>query len=281
MKYSLCNELFGKMPILDSARIAAAEGFSGLEIAPYTVFGDFSPAAFRSGSRSLREAFAQTGLAFAGFHWLLLGPEGLHATTADAAVRRKTWDHVRRLLDASGELGGGVLIFGSPRQRSSTGGRTASEATATLTEELAAIGPYAAERASKILIEALSSDQSDVVNTLAEAERLVAAVNSPGVGGMFDFHNTGDETAAWDALIRAHRNLIAHVHVNEPDGSAPRRGGADFRPGFGALRETGYAGWISVEIFSEPPDPAATIRESMALFRSLEGASAPSAGLRI
>ncbi len=123
----------------------------------------------------------ETGLEFAGLHWLLAKPEGLHITTSDKTLRRKSWNHLRRLVDATAELGGGNLILGSPKQRCSGPGQSREQATSILRDELAAIAPYAAERQSVILLEALSSDQTDVVNRMAEAEAIVDSVGHPAL----------------------------------------------------------------------------------------------------
>lgn len=278
MKYAVCNELFGARPLREAAAIARSAGYIGLELAPFTVYGDFSETAIREGTALAKEALARNGLRFAGFHWLLLGPEGLHATSPDRAVRRRTWDHLRRLVGLAAEFGGGALILGSPKQRSSTGGSTSEDSVKRLAEELAAMASFAAAAASPILLEALPSTITDVVNTIAEARAIVDAIGSPGVGCMFDFHNTADEAASWEALIRRHGPALRHVHANEPDGGCPRRGGADFGPAFDALRDTGYSGWVSVEIFEEPADPAALLAEAMARLREMEREPAPDEG---
>ena len=116
---------------------------------------------------------------------------------------------------------------------------------------------------SRILLEALDSNQTDIVNTLAEARALVEAIGSPGIGEMFDFHNVGDETDPWDALIRAQGERIAHVHINEMDGRAPGTGTSDYGPAFEAFREIKYKGWISMEIFEKPADPGETVRQAL------------------
>ncbi len=271
MKYAVCNELFGGRPLAEAARIVRETGYEGIEFAPYTIFGDFSPSAIRVGRANVRSVLDGEGLSFAGFHWLLVKPEGLHITTPDAALRQRSWDHVRLLVDAAAELGGGPLVLGSPRQRSSTGGATPAMATATLAEELARIAPYVAAAGCVILPEALSRDQSDIVNTLAQARRIVEAVGSPGVSGMFDFHNTGDETESWSELVLANLPMIRHVHANEMDGGLPGSGASDFAPATAALIGADYRGWISMEIFSEPFEPAGGLARARQLFRTIEG----------
>jgi len=249
-----------------SMELLVKHGYQGVEIAPFTVFGDFSPLAVSSGLRVVKKALSDTGIRFAGLHWLFVKPEGLHVTSPDPDLRRRSWDHLRLLLDISGELGGGMLIFGSPKQRSSRGTSTA-EALNHYREGLAETADYAWERKSRVLVESLASRDTDIVNTLEEAARIVRSVDKPGLGSMFDFHNTVDETEAWDVLLDRHWDMIHHIHVNEMDGSHPGRGPSDFRPAFSLLHSRGFEGWVSLEIFSVPEDPEIVLRETMDFFR--------------
>ena len=263
MKYAVCNELFGDMSLRKAAATLRGAGYQGVEFAPYTVFGDFSPAMIRKGVDGIAEALAGEGLEFVGFHWLMVGPEPFHLTTSDESLRQRSLNHLRRLLDAAGELGGGVLILGSPKQRSTMAGSDRATALRKLSEGLALLGDHALSCKSRILMEALDSSQTDVVNTLAEAHALVEAIGSPGIGEMFDFHNVGDETDPWEALIRAQGERITHIHINEMDGRAPGTGTSDYGPAFEALREINYKGWISMEIFEKPADPGETVRQAL------------------
>jgi D-psicose/D-tagatose/L-ribulose 3-epimerase len=255
----------------EAASITRDHGFHGLELSPFTIFGDFSAGAIRHGIASAKRAFAQTGLEFAGLHWLLAKPEGLHITTPDKTLRRKSWNHLQRLVDATAELGGGNLILGSPKQRCSGPGQSREQAMSILRDELAAIAPYAAERQSVILLEALSSDQTDVVNRMAEAEAIVNSVGHPGVGGMLDFHNCADETSSFEALVAKHIHLIRHVHLNDADGNHPEPGDHSYLPAFAKLRELKYDRWVSLEIFTTPEDPATVLRETMEYLKDIDG----------
>ncbi len=270
VKYAVCNELFGTLPLREAADIARRHGFHGLELAPFTVFGDFSTGAIARGVADARRVFSDTGTAFAGLHWLLAKPEGLRITSADAALRRRSWDHLRRLVDAAAELGGGNLILGSPKQRSPEPGQTPEQATAILADELAAIAPWCAERRSPLLLEVLSCDQTNVVNRLDQAAAIVRRIDSPGVAGMIDFHNCADEIDAPETLIDRHYEMIRHVHLNAIDGSHPRPGDQAYRAAFATLRRRGYAGWVSLEIFTVPEDPSAVLGETRDYLKDIE-----------
>jgi sugar phosphate isomerase/epimerase len=270
MKYSVCNELFGGMALGDAARIIRAAGYTGIEFAPYTIFGDFSPGSIKAGIRAVREVLDGEGLSFVGFHWLLANPDGLHLASLDPAVRARTVEHLARLVEAAGELGGGVLVFGSPRQRGSLPGVGKDGAEAAFAEALREVAPRAEAAACAILVESLSPEQTDVVNSLAEAVHLADAVGSPAVSSMFDFHNVSSEAESWDTLLERHYGHIRHVHANETDGRAPGTGSSDYLPAFRTLLRHRYDGWVSVEIFETPPDPARILGGAMRLFESME-----------
>lgn len=270
MKYSVCNELFGTVPFDRACAILSGAGFQGVEIAPFTLFGDFSQGAIDRGVKEASAALKSEGLAFAGMHWLMTKPEGLHLASADEALRRRSTAHLARLLEAAGELGGGALVLGSPKQRKSLPGQDRTRTTELLGASLAELAALAAACKSEILIEQLSPDQTDVINTMAEAARLIDSVGQPSISGMFDFHNSVSETESWETLISKYYPYIKHVHANEIDGRAPGTGNSDYLPAFKTLISRGYDRWVSIEIFEIASDPETMLRASMKLFRDLE-----------
>jgi len=248
-RHATCNEAFDKWPFRDACRAIRKAGYTGIEIAPFTLAE--TPAEITAAQRKqYRDIIQEEDLTFVGLHWLMMSPKGLHLTGPDAALRQRSWDHVRDLIDLSADLGaGGVLVFGSPKQRSTVEGVTREEATRRFAEGFAALAPKACSRGVTLLVEALPSDQSDVVTTLEEAVAIVRQVNSPAVQTMFDVHNTLDETEPHDVLIDRNFHLIRHVHVQELDGRHCGAGDYDYKPIVRMLARRGYKGWISLEAF--------------------------------
>ena len=248
-RHSMCNEAFGQRPFAETVKAIRHAGYSGVEIAPFTLAE--SPVDISAGERrEYRAAMASEGLAFVGLHWLMVSPPGLHVTTPDDALRQRSWEHIRRLIDLCADLGpGGVMVFGSPQQRSTTGGLTREEATCHFVDGLASIAPHAESAGVTVLVEALPVAQSDVVQSLAEAAAIVRRIASPAIRTMFDVHNAIDERETHTALVDRYFDLIRHVHVNELDGRHCGTGGYDFRPLLEVLARRGYAGWISLEAF--------------------------------
>jgi sugar phosphate isomerase/epimerase len=94
----LCNEVVAELPFERQCALAAALGYDGIELAPFTLDSEaphLLPAARRAGAR---RAAADAGLPIASLHWLLVAPAGLSITDADPGVRA----HARRNGAAGG-----------------------------------------------------------------------------------------------------------------------------------------------------------------------------------
>jgi sugar phosphate isomerase/epimerase len=249
MRHAICNEMFQSWSFADTARFVRSIGYEGLEIAPFTLAE--TPAGISPRQRAEYAAILKSeGLAFVGLHWLMVSPKGLHVTTPDHALREKSWRHIRDLIDLCADLGPkGVMIFGSPVQRSTVDGSTVADATARYVEGLASVAPQAEQRGVTVLVEALPIEQSNVVNTLAEAASIVRQIGSPAIQTMFDTHNAVNETEPHAALVEQYFDVIRHVHVNEMDGRHPGMGDYDFKPVLTTLERLGYRGWVSLEAF--------------------------------
>jgi len=266
LRWAVCNEIFGGISFAAMAAAIRRAGYAGVEIAPFTLGEDPGSLPLEE-RREIRRILEMEGLGFAGLHWLLAAPAGLHLTAPDGPLRRRSWDYLRRLIDLCADLGGGVLVLGSPKQRSATGGATPEQARASLVEGLAEAAAYCAARGCCLLLEALSPDQTDVITALDEAAGIVRRIDHPGLATMFDTHNAAAEKEPHAALLEKHFDLIRHVHLNEMDGGAPGTGSYDFRPVLEVLERRDFAGWVSLEIFGKSEDPEGMIARSLRYLR--------------
>ena len=259
----MCNEAFGERPLADACRVLRKTGYTGIEIAPFTLAAD--PAGIAPAQRrEYRDIMQSEGLAFVGLHWLMVSPKGLQVTGPDEALRARSWAHVRNLVDLCADLGpDAVLVFGSPAQRGSTGGMTRAQATRNFIDGLAAIAPHAQERGVTVLVEALPVGQCDVVQTLEEAACIVREIGNPAIRTMFDVHNAIDEAEPHAALIDHYFDLIRHVHVNELDGRHCGAGDYDFKPVLDVLARRKFGGWVSLEVFDFTPGAERIAVESL------------------
>src|SRR5438876_12319867 len=141
--FAICNEIFENTPLAPTCRAIRKAGYTGIEIAPFTLAED--PAAIPAPARrEYRDTIESEGLRFVGLHWLMVSPKGLHVTTPDANLRARSWHHIRDLIDLCADLGpDGVMVFGSPYQRATTGGLSREQATRNYIDGLASVAPHA------------------------------------------------------------------------------------------------------------------------------------------
>jgi D-psicose/D-tagatose/L-ribulose 3-epimerase len=267
-RHSICNEAFEKWPFADACKAIRKAGYTGIEIAPFTLAE--KPRDVTAAQRAeYRNIIGDEGLTFVGLHWLMVSPKGLHVTGPDAELRRQSWEHIRDLIDLCADLGpDGVMVFGSPKQRATTGGLTREQATRNYIEGLAGVAPHAAERGVTVLVEALPVGQCDVIQTLEEAAAIAREIASPAVETMFDVHNAIDEVEPHAVLVDRYFDRIRHVHVNELDGRHCGTGDYDFKPVFDTLRRRGYTGWISLEAFDFTPGAEVLANQSLRFLES-------------
>src|SRR5690348_12811689 len=116
MKYAICNETFEGWDHARVCRTVAELGYQGLELAPFTLAPRITDVTVEQ-RRTIRRQAEECGLKIVGLHWLLAKTEGLHLTSADEAIRRRTADYLVELARCCRDVGGEVLVFGSPAQR--------------------------------------------------------------------------------------------------------------------------------------------------------------------
>jgi len=258
MKLALCNEVLAHLPLERQCELAAALGYDGLEIAPFTL-GDAPHRLAASEIARVRKTVESFGLAVTGLHWLLVAPPGLSVTDPDARIRTRTRDVVAQLIALCAELGGNVLVHGSPKQRGIAPGEDHATALARLRDFLAAAARVAEAHGVVYCIEPLGRAETALVNTVAEAAALVREIGQSSLRTMIDTSAAGaTETQSVPELIDEWlpTGVIGHVQVNDPNRRAPGQGAMRFAPIFAALQRNGYDRTVAVEPFDYVPDGA-------------------------
>lgn len=270
MRIALCNEVLAPLPFARQCEVAAALGYQGLEVAPFTL-GD-APLQLSAAERAgLRRAAQDAGIAVSGLHWLLRQPVGLSITSADAAVRARTLDTMRRQIALCAELGGAVLVHGSPAQRRLPPGEEAAARQRGI-EAFAAVAADAQAAGVTYCIEPLAPPEADFIHTVAQAAAIVQAIGQPGLRTMLDCCAAARTEAEPVHAVLARwlpTGLLAHVQVNDPNLRGPGQGGLGFLAILRTLRQHGYAGWVAVEPFDYHPDGPASAARAIGYLRGL------------
>ena len=227
-RYAFCNEAFENWEFGRICDYLAGLGYEGVEAAPFTfeqsVF-DIS-AEQRAGAR---QSAANAGLEIVGLHWLLVGPDGLHLTDPDPAVRQRTTDYLRGLIALGHDMNAPYLVFGSPNQRNLPEGVSYEQGMAYATEVFQSVCDEAQQAGTIIAIEPLAPPLCQFITNAAEGADLVRRVNHPAFKLHLDVKAMESGEAAPPAdIIRAHAGTFPHFHANDENMKGPGYGGYRF-----------------------------------------------------
>ena len=271
MKIALCNEVLREFPFQEQCRFAASVGYDGLELAPFTL-SETPHSVPESQIQQIRRTAQEEGLAITGFHWLLVTPPGLSITSADPTVLRETKQVLLGLIDLCADLGGSVLVHGSPQQRMIGADQDRSRVFERAAGIFREVARHAGDRGLVYCIEPLTQAETNFINNLQEARALVRAVDSPSFKTMFDSRSArASEPVPPDRLLEEWlpTGHIAHVHLNDSNSRGPGEGEDSFSEILQVLFQHGYQGTVTVEPFLYEPDGKACAARSIGFIRGL------------
>lgn len=273
MRYAICNETFEGWPHERVCSFITGLGYTGLEVAPFTLAPLITDVSAGQ-RRTLRQQAADHGVAIIGLHWLLAKTQGFHVTSPDEGVRRRTADYLGELAGACRGFGGHLMVFGSPLQRNVPPGVTQEQATDYAVDTFRRAAGRFADCGVTLCLEPLAPSETNFLTTCAEACDLLDRIDCPNFALHQDVKALSSEAEPVPELIHKYAGRTAHFHANDPNRRGPGFGAADFQPIFRALSESGYRGWVSVEVFDYSPDPETVARESLRYLRECEAKTA-------
>jgi sugar phosphate isomerase/epimerase len=259
MQFGICNEIFKGWKLDDTMQFAAKAGYDFVEIAPFTLakYVTDIPAAER---RRIREAAARAGIGISGLHWVLVEAEGMYLNHPEAVTRARTAQYFCDLVDCCSDLGGRIIVVGSPKQRNIIQGVSLAQAWEFAAETFRRAVARAAERGVTLCLEPLAPTETNFINTAEEAIRFVRQFDSPACKIILDVKAMSSESKPIPQIIRESWPHFGYFHANDKNLKGPGFGEVDFKPIAAALKEVGYAGVVSVEVFNfeEGPEAIAT-----------------------
>jgi len=258
MRISLCNEVVRDLDFAGQCALARGLGYDGLEIAPFTLSDQPQQLPYDRRTE-LRRIAEDAGVAITGLHWLLLVPQGLSITSPHEAERQRTIGVMRGLIELCADLGGSVLVHGSPGQRQIAPDQSREAALEHAAACFAAIAMDAQDAGVTYCIEPLAISETRLINTVEEAAAIVHAIGNPALRTMIDAcaAGNGEKDGIPELIDRwLPGGEVAHIHLNDPNRRAPGQGNLAFGPILAALQRHRYAGIASVEPFVYEPDGA-------------------------
>jgi sugar phosphate isomerase/epimerase len=262
MKLAVCNETFQDWPFEKAFAFARELGYTGIEFAPFTMNTNAREITAQR-RREVRQQAEAAGLEVVGLHWLLAFTEGYYLTTPDPEVRRNTSEYLGDLARLCRDLGGRVMVLGSPKQRNLLPGVTLDQAMEYAADVLRRAMPVIEECGVVLAVEPLGPEEGDFLLTAELGIELIRLVDSPHCRLHLDVKAMSSESRPVPDIIRSSAAYLEHFHANDPNRRGPGMGDVDFLPILAALGEIGYQGWVSVEVFDYTPGVEALARDSI------------------
>lgn len=262
MKFAICNEIFQNWKLEDTFSFAAKTGYDAVEIAPFTIAKYVTDISAAERTR-IRDLALRSNIAISGIHWVLVQAEGMYLTHPDAAVRQKTSDYFRDLVNFCADLGGRFIIVGSPKQRNLMEGVSFQQAWDYATGVFREPVMQAEKRGVTICFEPLAPSETNFINTAAQAVEFVQQLRTPHFKIILDVKAMSSESKPIPQIIRESWPNFAYFHANDKNLKGPGFGEVDFKPIAAALKEVGYDNYVSVEVFNFEEGPEAIATRSL------------------
>ncbi len=268
MQFAICNEIFQNWKLERAMDFAAKAGYDALEIAPFTLAKHVTdiPAADR---KQIRESASRAGIAISGIHWVLAQTEGMYLTHSDPAIRERTANYFCELARFCADIGGHIIVVGSPKQRNVLPNVTPQQAWDWAKETFGPSVKLARECGITICLEPLAPTETNFINTAEEAIRFVQQFSSPSFKIILDVKAMCSESKPIPQIIRASWPNFAYVHANDKNLKGPGFGEVDFKPIAAALKEVGYDNVVSVEVFNFDEGPEVIATKSLAYLKQV------------
>ena len=269
MKISTATSVFVNCTIADAIRHTADAGYDGIDIwggRPHIYRHDFTSAELNG----LRNLVSDLGLLVPSFMPAFFRyPHSL--VSPNDVVRQDSLNYMYECADNAVALGAFSLLIVPTR---CLFGQSLEDGWQRLVDSVAAVCDYASQYDIKLALEPTNREVSNLVNTTADAMRVIEAVGSAALGVAIDTGHIhlGDETQQ-QAISRPGERLL-QVHVNDNNGKVQQNlilgeGSFDF-PGFlGKLSASGYDGFLTAELgWSYTHDPIPAVQKMARIMRA-------------
>jgi len=219
--------------------------------------------------QAIRENLAKNNLAISNINSFMMHAVNDHRQKywhpswiePDVNYRQVRIDHTKRALTLAKEIGATCITTepGGPLE-----GRSWAECLKLFIEMLKPVVEHAEKEKVMLLIE---PEPDLLIETADQYLEFASKIQSPYLGLNFDIGHSycvKDDPAA---TVKRLGKLIRHVHLEDIAATRihhhliPGEGVIDFGATLSALKEIGYDGWVTIELYTchENPDHAATV----------------------
>jgi len=238
VRFGVRSPLPKELGLRERAQLVKRLGYDGIELGSEWL---------KQPVESIQEQLAGIGIAVSA----IVGSINLLDT--DPQVRAQAVDLDRKRLEMARTLGAGAIIevpvFGPNRFQDLSPIMTPREIEERLlVAELKDLAPDVQRTGIKLIIEPLTKKETHFINLQSQGAEIIEAVGAPGFNLLSDFYHMQMEEKDIAATLKQYGKYTVYVHL--ADGAARTEPGSlpfDYRPGFGALKQWGFSGWLTVE----------------------------------
>lgn len=245
MKLAVSNIAWEHSDLPDHLALIRSLGCHGVELAPSCIWPE--PVNASTIQRNeIKHLIQGLGLEITGFHALLYTRPDLQLFESRDSLC-KTVDYLKQLIRLCSDMGGKILVFGSPKNRLRAG-REYAECLAWAAEGFAQTAREAEQFDVTICIEPLAPDETDFIQSSEEGMKLVGLVDHPNFGLHLDAKAMIGACEDAMEVLRKYARHVRHFHAGDPGLAPPGSTGVDHAPFGKGLREFGYKGYVSIEM---------------------------------
>ena len=167
----------------------------------------------------------------------------------DDVNRNALREYLDHTLARCRELGASIIVWGSSGSRNVAPGYSREKAWNQIKEFLGLAGDIARRHDLIIAIEPLRHQESNIINTGAEALQLVHEVNHPSIKMIIDYYHMRVENETPDIVWKARKEIVHFHFANPHDRLWPKSPAEDpvYGEFFKLLKKIRFQGRISIE----------------------------------
>lgn len=250
LKTSISNLVWGNTPVQNMLPLLKSVGLDGVELAPTSIWPDIRNVDVLE-VKNLRQMIERLNLEVSGIQSLLFGFPDLQLFS------KETWPeliaHLEHMFMIADNLGAGVVVFGSPRNRKK-GDLTWDQAAEVSHEFFSSLIPSLERHDLVLTLEPNAPEYgSDFLLNYKDVLELSKSINSPQISVQIDtgcLWMVGDDPSIAFAEMEPF-----HIHISTPNlGTVP--GESNFNDLLDRVSCSDYKGWLVIESLDKTPENA-------------------------
>ena len=236
----------------------------GVEVAPSCIWKEPVETS-KEDVAGLKKMVTRHSLSIPALHALLFTRPDLYLF-GEESVRRQMINYLKEFIRLADDLGARVLVYGSPKSRL-IGNKDRAECYAIAVDSFRELGREAEKFGRFFCIEPLGPSECDFIQNADEGFELVKDVANPNFCLHLDAKALIDAKEDFDSVFKKYGKIIKHFHVGDPGISPPGHTGFDHSRIGKPLSDSGYDGFISIEMKRGFGESKEIIRDSVKYVR--------------